>query len=530
MSERAAKKAATPKAPPARGSMASGFLTVGGWTLLSRILGFLRDMMIAAYLGTGAQAQAFIVAFSLPNLFRRFFAEGAFNMAFVPMFAKKLEAGDDPLGFARDAFSALLAFLSLFTILAIWAMPWLVLAMAAGFAGDERFTLAVEYGRIAFPYILFISLAALLSGVLNATRRFAAAAAAPVLLNVIFIAALLLAARLGLDVGRTITWAVPIAGMAQLALVWLAARRAGFALIPRRPRITPDLIRLSRIAAPAALAGGVVQINLLIGRQVASRFDAAVAWLYNADRLYQLPLGVVGIAIGIVLLPELSRRLEAGDTKGGQDAFSRAAEIALALTIPAAVALIVVPIPLVEVLFQRGRFGPDDTAATAAAVAVYGLGLPAFVLQKIYQPLFFARENTRTPFYYALVSLLVNAALAIGLAPVIGYLAAALGTSISAWAMVWQLRRGSRPMGRAARLDGRFRRRIWRILAASLAMGICLYLGQLVLGPVFALAGWRYLALAILIAIGAISYFAFARLFGAFRLAEMKAGLRRGQG
>jgi len=181
------------------------------------------------------------------------------------------------------------------------------------------------------------------------------------------------------------------------------------------------------------------------------------------------------------------------------------------------------------VLFQRGRFGPDDTAATAAAVAIYGLGLPAFVLQKIYQPLFFARENTRTPFYYALVSLLVNAALAIGLAPVIGYLAAALGTSVSAWAMVWQLRRGSRPMGRAARLDGRFRRRIWRILAASLAMGIFLYLGQLVLGPVFALAGWRYLALAVLIAIGGGSYFAFARLFGAFRLSEMKAGLRRGQ-
>ncbi len=525
----------TQPAPPtpagtARATMASGFLTVGGWTLLSRILGFLRDMMIAAYLGTGAQAQAFIVAFSLPNLFRRFFAEGAFNMAFVPMFAKKLETGDDPLSFARDAFSAMLALLSLFTLAAIWAMPWLVLAMAAGFADDERFTLAVEYGRIAFPYILFISLAALLSGVLNATRRFAAAAAAPVLLNVIFIAALVLAGTLGLDVGRTITWAVPVAGAAQLALVWRAAARAGFRLVPRRPRLTPDLKRLARIAAPAALAGGVVQINLLVGRQVASHFDGAVAWLYNADRLYQLPLGVVGIAIGIVLLPELSRRLSARDAAGGQEAFSRAAEIALALTIPAAVALVVVPQPLVEVLFQRGRFGPDDTAATAAAVAIYGLGLPAFVFQKVYQPLFFAREDTRTPFYYALVSLVVNAAIAIGLAPVIGYLAAALGTTLSAWAMVWQLRRGSRPMGRPARLDGRFRRRLWRIIAASLAMGACLWAGQLVLGPVFSLPGWRYLALALLIAIGGSVYFAFARMLGAFRLSELRAGLRRGQG
>ncbi len=513
---------------PARTTMASGFLTVGGWTLMSRILGFLRDMMIAAYLGTGAQAQAFIVAFSLPNLFRRFFAEGAFNMAFVPMFSKRVESGNDPLAFARDAFSAMLALLTVFTLLALWAMPWLVLAMAAGFSGDERFTLAVEYGRIAFPYILFISLAALLSGVLNATRRFAAAAAAPVLLNVIFIAALVLAGMFGLDVGHSITWAVPAAGVAQLALVWRAAARAGYRLVPRRPRLTPELRRLARIAAPAALAGGVVQINLLVGRQVASHFDGAVAWLYNADRLYQLPLGVVGIAIGIVLLPELSRRLSAHDAAGGQEAFSRATEIALALTIPAAVALVVIPLPLVEVLFQRGRFGPDDTAATAAAVAIYGLGLPAFVLQKVYQPLFFARENTRTPFHYALVTLVVNAVVAIGLAPLIGYLAAAIGTTLSAWAMVWQLRRGSRPMGPAARLDGRFRRRIWRIIAASLVMGACLWAGQLVLGPVLALGGWRILALAGLIAIGALSYFGSGQMLGAFHPGELKAGLKRG--
>ena len=510
-----------------RKRMLGGFLTVGGWTLLSRLLGFVRDMMIAAFLGTGPAAQAFIVAFSLPNMFRRFFAEGAFNMAFVPMFSKKLEAGDEPLEFARDAFSGLASILITLTVISMILMPWLVWAMASGFVGDQRFDLAVTYGRIVFPYILFISLAALLSGVLNALHRFTAAAAAPLLLNIIFITALVTGNLAGFDVGLTLAWMVPVAGIAQLALVWVAAKRAGFALYPSWPKLTPDLKRLAIIAAPAALAGGVVQVNLLVGRQVASQFDAAVAWLYNADRLYQLPLGVVGIAIGIVLLPELSRRLQAGDTAGGQEAFSRAGEISLALTIPAAVALIVIPMPLVEVLFQRGKFGPDDTAATAAAVQIYGLGLPAFVLQKVYQPLFFARANTKTPFYYALVAMVINAALAIGLAPVIGYLAAAIGATFASWGMVFLLWSGSRKMGDAARFDKRFRKRIIGILAAAALMGIILFTAQLALNPMFGAGAWRYLALALLIGIGIISYFGIGQMIGAFKLSEFRRSLRR---
>lgn len=507
--------------------MLGGFLTVGGWTLLSRVLGFVRDVMIAAFLGTGPAAQAFIVAFSLPNMFRRFFAEGAFNMAFVPMFSKKLEANDDPLGFARDAFSGLATVLIIFTTVALFAMPWLVWAMASGFVGDERFDLSVTYGRIAFPYILFISLSALLSGVLNAMHRFTAAAAAPVLLNVIFIIALVVSSSMGLDIGLMLAWMVPIAGIAQLALVWVAASRAGFALTPKRPVLTPDLKRLAIIAAPAALAGGVVQVNLLVGRQVASQFDSAVAWLYNADRLYQLPLGVVGIAIGIVLLPELSRRLQAGDETGGQDAFSRAGEISLALTIPAAVALVIIPLPLVEVLFQRGKFGPDDTAATAAAVQIYGLGLPAFVLQKIYQPLFFARADTKRPFYYALVAMVINAALAIGLAPIIGYLAAAIGATLASWGMVVLLWLGSRKMGISARLDRRFRTRIWRITAASLLMGVVLIAAQLVLNPMFVAGAWRYLALILLVLVGLFSYFGIGQLIGAFNISDFRRSVRR---
>jgi len=504
-----------------------GFLTVGLWTLLSRVFGFVRDILIAAYLGSGPVAEAFLIAFSLPNMFRRFFAEGAFNMAFVPMFSKKLESGEDAQTFARDAFAGLATILIVFTVIAIFAMPWLVVAMASGFLADERFDLAVDYGRVVFPYILFISLAALLSGVLNATGRFAAAAAAPVLLNVLLVTAMIIARQAGWPIGETLAWTVPIGGIAQLALVWIAASRAGFRLIPRRPRMTPELKRLAIIAAPAALAGGVVQVNLLIGRQVASFFDGAIAWLNYADRLYQLPLGVVGIAIGVVLLPDLSRRLRADDTTGGRDAFNRSGEICLALTIPSAVALIVIPIPLISVLFQRGAFGAQDTLATAAALSIYGLGLPAFVLQKVLQPLYFARENTKSPFYYALVSMLVNAAIAISLAPAIGYLAAAVGTTFAAWAMVLQLWLGSRTMGDAAAIDARFKQRTGRIILASIFMGLCLYSAAWALGPALSAPTWRYAALFALITIGIATYFTAAHLLGALKLNEIRRTLRR---
>lgn len=503
------------------------FATVGVWTLLSRILGFARDIAIAATLGAGPVADAFMVAFSLPNMFRRFFAEGAFNMAFVPLFSKKVEAGEDAQEFARDAFAGLAGILILFTLAAQVAMPWLVLAMASGFWGDERFDLAVDYGRIAFPYILFISLAALLSGVLNAVGRFVAAAAAPVFLNIVFLAAILVALWQGWPVGQTLAWAVPVGGIAQLALVLWAAGRAGFTMPLRWPRLTPDLKRLALIAAPAALAGGVVQINLLIGRQVASFYDGAIAWLSYADRLYQLPLGIVGIAIGVVLLPDLSRKLRASDDAGGQDALSRAGEMAMALTLPSTVALLVVPLPIVGVLFERGAFTADDTAATALALSIYAVGLPAFVLQKVLQPLYFAREDTKSPFRYALVTLVINAVLAVGLSPIIGYVAAALGTTLAAWAMVWLLLRGRRHMGPEARFDARFKQRFWRLVLASGVMGAALFGMNLALGPAFGEQHLRIAALAALVVTGGIVYLVAAHLLGAVRLAELRSALRR---
>lgn len=505
----------------------SGFFTVGGWTLLSRLLGFARDIMIAAFLGAGPVAEAFLVAFSLPNMFRRFFAEGAFNMAFVPMFAKKLESGEDAAEFARDALSGLVTIVLALTLLAQVFMPWLVWIMASGFTADNRFDMAVDFGRIAFPYILFISAAALVSGALNAMGRFWVAAAAPVLLNILFITAMLLAGWLGWDMGQALVWTVPVAGFAQLAFVWFAAHREGLLLLPRRPRLTPELKRLALIAAPAAMAGGVMQINLLVGRQVASYFDGAIAWLNYADRLYQLPLGVVGIAIGVVLLPDLSRKLQAGDAAGGQAAVNRAAEFSLALTLPSAVALVVIALPLVSVLFERGAFDAEDARMTALALAIYAVGLPAFVLQKVLQPLFFARGDTKRPFYYALWNLLVNVGFAVGLSYWLGFIAAAIGTTVAGWIMVVLLWQGSRKMGSAARMDSRLRRALPRLIAANAVMGSTLWGLARLLAPYLTQPGLRYIALAFLVIAGIVVYFSAVFGFGAIAPSHFKRAVRR---
>ncbi len=505
----------------------SGFFTVGFWTLASRILGFLREILLTAFIGPGPVMDAFVAAFRLPNMFRRFFAEGAFNAAFVPMFSKRLEGGENAQGFAQDAFNLLVAAVLALVGLAMVFMPGLVWLTAEGFYGDERFDLAVDYGYVVFPYILFMSLAALFSGVLNATGRFAAAAAAPVLLNIFACTALIAGAISGGEVIRWLIAVIPLAGVAQLALVWFATERAGIRIRFGLPRLTPEMRNMVRIALPAALAMGVTQVNLVVGQLVASKTEKAVSWLFAADRLYQLPLGVVGIAIGIVLLPDLSRRLRADDKAGARNAFSRAGEFMLLLTLPSTVAFLIIPNPLVSVLFQRGQFTAEDTAATALAVAIYGIGLPAFMLQKLLQPLYFARENTRSPFHYALVAMIINAALAFGLYPIFGWIAPAIAASAAGWAMVGLLAFGARNMGDETRFDDRFRWRAGRIILASIGMGAVLFAAIQLFGWTLDVPGWRYLALLALIMVAAVSYFAFGHLLGAFRLSEFKTALRR---
>ncbi|MEM7176990.1 MAG: murein biosynthesis integral membrane protein MurJ [Pseudomonadota bacterium] len=503
-----------------------GFATVGGWTMASRILGFVRDVMIAALLGAGPVAEAFFVAFRLPNMFRRFFAEGAFNMSFVPLFSKRLEGEGESAAkqFAEEALSVLLTALILLTLLAQLAMPWFVWALASGFeAGSERTELAIAFSRVCFPYIIFISLAALFSGVLNAFGRFAAAAAAPVLLNVVLVGAMALATHLGWDAGWTLAWAVFIGGICQVLLVMQAVRRLGIGLSLRLPRLTPGVRRLIALGIPAALTGGVMQINLLVGTQIASWTEGAISWLWYADRVYQLPLGLVGVAIGIVLLPDLSRRVQAGDLAGAARSMNRSAEFALALTFPATVALVAIPGLITSALFERGAFDAADSAMTATALLIYALGLPAFVLQRVLQPAFMAREDMKTPLRYAVISMVVNVAVALMLLPVIGWLGTAVGTTLAGWAMVALLWRGARRLSDTIRPDDRLRHRTARMLIAALVMG-----GVILVADRMLAASPSWLALCLIVPLGGLCYTVCASLLGAFQPGELRSAFKRG--
>ena len=507
--------------------MLRGFMTVGFWTLMSRVLGMLREIMLFALIGAGPVLDAFFAAFRLPNMFRRFFAEGAFNAAFVPMFSKRLEADENPIGFANQAMGGLAFVLLILSGLAMVFMPLLVWATASGFAGDDRFDLTVDFGRVMFPYIFFISLAALLSGALNAKRHFAMAAAAPVFLNILIIIALGIAWIIGQDTVLWLIWTVPVAGVVQLAMVWIAARRAGLPITASRPRWTPEMKHLVAVALPAALANGVVQINLLVGQLVSSQTTGAISWLYGADRLYQLPLGVVGIGIGIVLLPELSRRLKAGDTSGSAQAYNRASEISMILSLPAAAALIAIPVPLAAALFQHGATGRSDILAIGLATAIYGLGLPAFILQKLVQPVFFANEDTKTPFRFAVISMIINAVLAIGLMPWLGWISPAIATTVSAWAMVGMLMRSAGQFGGVARLSSDVKSRIIRAGIASVGMAAALFALSFGADPYVQTTLMRVGLAVGLMVLGMALYAGLAQMFGAVNFRRLKADLLR---
>ena len=303
-------------------SLLKSAATVGGLTLVSRLLGFLRDQLIAFTLGTGPVAEAFFVAQRFPNLFRALFAEGAFNSAFVPQFARRIEGEGQSAAhkFATEIFSALLAWLLVFTALSMIAMPWLIYVIAPGFSEDaQKLQLTIDLTRICFPYLLFMSLTALQSGVLNSLNRFTAAAAAPILLNIVMIGSNVLAWALGTGnsaaTGYIFAWGVSLAGVAQFLLLAVACKRAGMPLFPKWPTFSPDVKKVLALSVPGIISGGIMQINLLIATVIATSLDRAVAYLYYADRLYQLPLGVIGVAIGVVLLPDLSRKLRAGDNQ-----------------------------------------------------------------------------------------------------------------------------------------------------------------------------------------------------------------------
>jgi putative peptidoglycan lipid II flippase len=513
--------------------MIERILTVGGFTLLSRITGFARDIFLAAVLGAGPVADAFFVALRLPNHFRAIFAEGAFNAAFVPAYAGLRERGGAARAseFADRIFTLLLATQIVLLALALLFMPTVIDLLAPGLHGDPvRFPLAVELTRITFPYLLLVTIVTLFSGILNALQRFAAAAAAPIFLNLSMIVALALAAFFP-TVGHAAAWGVLIAGVLEVLLVAYDARRAGVLTGFRKPTLDADVKAFFKALGPAVIGSGGVQLALFADTIIATFLaTGALSALYYADRLNQLPIGVIGIAAGTVILPEMARRLAAGDRAGASAAQNRAVEFTLLLALPCLAAFLAVPDLIMRALFMRGAFTAADADAAGATLAAYAIGLLPFVLIRTATATFYARGDTATPVKAALTAALINIAFKFALMGPLAQVGLALATAIGAWInlglVVWFAKRAG-----LLKIDARLRGAAWRLLAAAVVLTVvlwCLY------APVTRwLAGLRLhdiAVLGVLIVAGAIAYGgALLVLFGPTRLRNWSRNLGRGR-
>ncbi len=519
-------------------SLVRATATIGGLTLISRILGFVRDMLMARFVGAGMAADCFYIAFRLPNLFRALFAEGAFSIAFVPMFSKELVAADgDPksgIRFAEDALSVLLPVLLLFTGLMQLFAHQIVWAMTGGFPGGDpaKFHLAVAFTQITFPYLLFISLVSLQGGVLNSLNRFSAAAAAPVLLNVTLIAGLVLFhTRDKIETAHAQSVAVTVSGIVQfLWLVW-ACHKAGIHLHLRLPSITPKVRQLLRVIWPAAVGAGATQFNLFISTTLVARYlvEGSVSWFYYADRLNQLPLGLVGIGVGTALLPSLSRAIASNDKQLASHTQNRAVELVLILTLPATAALLAIAEPLITALLQHGAFTARDSHHTGQVLAAIALGLPAYVLIKVLVPGFYARGDTKTPVRIAIISMLVNLAgnIFTVFATDLQLMGIAYSTALSAWVNVillyWTLHRQAH-----FQFDARVKIAGAKLLLASAVMaGLLLVMAKLLAAWLVGSLLFRTLALGCLAGVAITSYFGIAFALRAMTWRDLKTQISR---
>jgi len=663
--------------------MLRSLMKVSGFTAISRVLGFLRDILIARYLGSGLLGDAFFSAFRFPNLFRRIFGEGAFNAAFVPMFGRRLEKNgqEEAMKFASNAFSTLLVVLIALTIVAIPCMHWIMGAVVPGFKakvempiqsdgklGDESFSvridgmrdvyltvpkgmagelskhyhlqnirfieekplefpkfigegergktatiaevsaaytgqekikaakedrkpniplvnflenkgswlitedgtarirlpknhsygwfegelvrlahndlqdaelkiyrnhpetfdLTVKLSRITFAYLLFMALVAHLSGVLNTFKIFGVPAAAPILLNLVFLVGLgvFVAWQHSEVPAHVLAWCVAIAGLLQFMMLYGACKMNGYHVRLQKPVLDSSMKKLFLLMGPGILAAGIQQINLLVGSVIASFKQGAISWLYYSDRVYQLPLGMIGIALGVVLLPEVTRLVRRDDAKGASNSMVRGMELGLLITLPAAVAMLVIPEAIITVLFQRGEFTADDARQTGMALRGFALGLPGYVLIKVLQPGYFARENTRAPMMMAGVTVVVNIVVSLLLFGPLGHVGIAIATTVAAWVNVALLARGLKGLVYPGK---EFWTKSLRICLASVVMGILVWIGYQVLGSWFEEAFWKQvLALGLLVGLGMSVYAVLVLILKATSISELKSGFRRG--
>jgi putative peptidoglycan lipid II flippase len=520
-------------------SLARNTAVIGGLTLISRLLGFARDILLTAALGAGPVADAFNAALRFPNLFRRLFAEGAFSQAFVPVYSKTLaeqgEKAADTL--AAEALAVLVLATSVLSALAILAMPWINLVLFAGYVDDPgTFRLGTLLTQITMPYLIFMSVATLFAGALNARGRFFAAAAAPTLLNLSLLVGVWFFREDQTQAAFAAAIAVTVSGVLQALWVALGARRAGVRTRPKAPRLSENVKRLLVLAAPAAIAGGALQINVMVSTAIASFEQGAITLLNVADRLYQLPLGLIGVAVGVAMLPRLSRLVQAKDEAGARGALDEAVNLSMAFTLPSAAAMLAIPAFLLEGLFVRGAFTPQNAHDAGLALFHFGWGIPAFVLAKIYAPAFFAREDTRAPMRFALISMAINVVLGASLffalqsAGMLGFPGLAIATSVAAWVNVCLMvitltRQGAyAPSAKATW-------RLTRIAMVSAALGVAMWFAAVanrdLLIETF---GSKELAVLTVILGGGTSYFVFLFLTGSVSIREVIGAFRRERG
>jgi len=511
--------------------LAKSIATLSFYTILSRIMGFARDVLIASVLGAGPIADAFYVAFRFPNFFRRLFAEGAFNAAFVPTFSQMLtkEGNEKARMAASDVLSVLAIVLLVFVIVVEITAPYVMQVVAPGFiATPERLELTIVFTRIMFPYILFASISALYTGVLNTTYRFAVGAAAPILMNVIMIIAMVFFAHTFSTPGHSLSWAVAIGGFAQYYWLHRSCANNDFHLKLHWPEMTPPVKKVMKLMVPGAFAAGVIQLNMLIGVVFLSFLPSgAVSYFFYADRLNQLPLSLVGVAISTALLPTLARQMAAGKRRTAHITQNRAMEFSIFLILPASIALLVASEPMIMVLFERYQFTHESTIQTARILSAFSLGLPAYVLVKVFSTSFFARHDTKTPLHAATIAVITNIVFNFILIGPYEHVGIAMATSIGSWVnagwLMYKLK-GQRHFV----IDRRMRDRIPKIVAASTFMGLVLEFTVGVFHP------WlqdgepvRALALVLIVASGMFVYAMASMLFRSVDLKELRHYLVR---
>ncbi len=503
--------------------------TIGGLTMLSRIAGFVREILTAAILGAGSAADAFFVAFRLPNTFRRLFGEGAFSAGFVPLFSQRFHGPggqEEAKRFSEEVLAVFLPTLILFTAVFEIIMP-LFVAAVSGYRG-EALELTTFLTRITFPYLLLISLVSLFSGILNSLTKFAAAAFAPVLLNVAMMLALVMFPDGGEISATALAIGVTIGGVIQLALLIISCRRAGISLKLQRPKITPGVRQFVRVVIPATLGAGVYQISAFIDTFFLARIGTgAMSWFNYADRLNQLPLGVIGAALGTAILPQVSRFVGAGEGGKAARVQGQAAELAMLLCLPAALALSVAAEPIILALFQRGEFSVADAEVTATVLSIIVLGLPAYVLVKVLTPGFYSRQDTATPVKTAVFVLIATVVLNFVLIPPFGIAGLAAAIAITSWLNCLILyailhRRGH------FRIEGWLASRIARQLVAAIAMTTALFAVRALLGDWFTGGSIKRLAaVAAIVGTGMAVYFPLAWFLGGVDREAFTSLLRR---